>query len=67
MQRMEGDTQLDSEVFFTAPMIIDIDCAKVLREKILSFISESQKISSSAPSEDLFCMNIDLFKTKKEA
>lgn len=59
---MESERKQETEVFYTAPMIIDKDTAKKLRKKILHFLSENAELITSAPSEDLFCLNLDLFQ-----
>ncbi|MEC9281460.1 MAG: TIGR02147 family protein [Bdellovibrionota bacterium] len=61
MLREKDNTE---EIFFTSPMIIDGACAVKLRERILNFISSSQKLTTEAPSDKLFCLNIDLFEVK---
>jgi uncharacterized protein (TIGR02147 family) len=61
-KKMEQERAGETEIFFTAPMIIDRECAVKLRGMILKFIEESQAVSSKAPSKDLYCMNLDLFQ-----
>lgn len=61
IKRMEQGKPKESEVFFTAPSIIDKDTAIKIRKMILNLIEESQSVSGAAPSEEIFCMNLDLF------
>lgn len=64
VQKMEKENDAETELFFSSPMIIDKSCAQDIRKKILEYITETQKFSSKAPSENLFCLNIDFFNVK---
>lgn len=50
------------DAFYTAPVTLSEADAKILKERILNFISESVKLISSSPSEKLYCLNLDWFE-----
>ncbi len=50
-----------NECFITAPLTISESDSAIVREKIMSFISEISKISSNSNPEKMACINIDWF------
>jgi len=65
--RMQGLKCLDQinhedEMFFTFPMSISKETALKLRERIINFIAETNKLVEPSKSEQGICLNIDYFK-----
>jgi uncharacterized protein (TIGR02147 family) len=60
IQRM--DSREDKELFFSAPMSISRKDFEVLRERFNLAIKETVELAKLSAAEDLFCLNIDLFK-----
>ncbi|MEZ4873627.1 MAG: hypothetical protein R2827_15580 [Bdellovibrionales bacterium] len=56
------DQQLEENLFFTAPVVIDSKTMQAMKDQILATIQRLTKKTASAPSEELVCLNIDLFK-----
>lgn len=50
------------DTFYTAPVTLSESDAKILRENVLRFISESVKLVKSSPSEKLYCLCLDWFE-----
>jgi uncharacterized protein (TIGR02147 family) len=62
LQRM--DFRDDRELFFTSPVSMSNQDFELLREKLNVVIKEFVATVMASPAEDLFCLNIDFFRTK---
>ena len=62
MRRM--DQRDDTELFYTAPMSMSHQDFAKIRELLSEAIERSLKICKDSPAEDVYCLNIDLFKVK---
>lgn len=51
-----------NDAFYTAPVTLSEKDAKILREKVLQFISESVNLIKDSPSEKLYCLCLDWFE-----
>ncbi|MGZ3651712.1 MAG: TIGR02147 family protein [Bdellovibrionota bacterium] len=61
IQRM--DDREPDELFFTAPISISRADFAVIREKLNVAIKEAVEVAKESPAEDLFCLNIDFFRS----
>ena len=52
----------DSELMFTAPLVISRNDFAKLRERLLEVVKELSEKVKDSPSENLYCLNIDLFE-----
>ena len=60
IENMEG---LDaSELFLTMPCSLDAKNLKLIRKELVEVIERITKLIDAAPSEELACLNIDLFR-----
>lgn len=60
IENMEG---LDSnELFLTMPCSLDAKSLKLIRDELVQTVERITKVIDEAPSEQLACLNIDLFK-----
>lgn len=50
------------DAFYTAPVTLSETDAKILKERVLTFISESVKLIKDSPSEKLHCLCLDWFE-----
>jgi uncharacterized protein (TIGR02147 family) len=60
MENMEGIES--SELFLTMPCSLDAKNLKLIRKELVDSIERITNLIDSAPSEELACLNIDLFK-----
>ncbi|OQW46980.1 MAG: hypothetical protein A4S09_16175 [Proteobacteria bacterium SG_bin7] len=60
IENMEGIDS--SELFFTMPCSLDSKNLKLIRKELVDVIERITKLIDDAPSEELACLNIDLFK-----
>ncbi|MGE3757717.1 MAG: TIGR02147 family protein [Pseudobdellovibrionaceae bacterium] len=58
------DTREPNELFFTGPMSIAKKDFEVLRENLNKLIEGVVETAQTSKAEDVFCLNIDLFKTQ---
>ncbi len=58
------DTRSPSELFFSAPISISNEDFNEIRELLAQAIQKSMAICKDSVSEDVACLNIDLFKIK---
>lgn len=65
--RMKAIQKMDSrqpkELFYTSPMSMSNADFEKIREILLKNIEASQKIAQNSGAEEVFCLNIDFFKT----
>ena len=52
----------ETDLFYTAPMVISEKDYKKIREKIIELIAELNTIAVQSEPEDLFCFQADLFR-----
>lgn len=50
------------DVSYTAPITLSKKDAKIMRERVLEFVSETLKLVKDSPSEELCCLCIDWFR-----
>jgi uncharacterized protein (TIGR02147 family) len=51
-----------SDLFFTAPIVMNTEAAEKVRAILLKTIEDAAKVATEAPSEKLVCLNIDWFE-----
>lgn len=59
-ENMEGIDS--SELFFTMPCSLDSKSLKLIRKELVEAVERITKLIDEAPSEELACLNIDLFR-----
>lgn len=57
------DVRDDSELFFTAPMSVSKTDFLVIREKLNKLIQDVVNVAKDSEAEEVFCLNMDLFKS----
>lgn len=60
MQSM--DRNLAEDLYFSGPICLSETDGKKLREMLLKFLEESEKIIGPSPEETVFCLGIDFFR-----
>lgn len=55
----------EEDLVFTFPTVINEDCAKEIREKLVQSIEEIKKVSLPSPSKELYILNVDWMKMTK--
>lgn len=58
------DTRENDELFFTSPLSMSASDFAKIRELLAKAIQSSLEICKDSPAEDVFALNIDLFKVK---
>ena len=59
MRKMELQTEED--LFFTAPIVVNQQTMQLMRDQLLQTIQKLSKTATLSSSEQLICLNIDLF------
>lgn len=59
---MSIDRKMDSNLHYSAPMVISESLQSTIKEELLKLIQKTTKRVIPAPSEKLVCLNIDLFE-----
>jgi hypothetical protein len=55
----------ESQLHYTAPMTLSHKDAIAIREMIIKFLEQVDKVIEPSPSEELHCLNIDWFSVKR--
>jgi len=56
------DRRSDEDLFYSGPICLSEADAERLKELLLKFLEESERIIGPSPEETVFCLGMDFFR-----